>query len=190
MSAIQTSDLNRMIRSIEAESRTKIKELRIKSISDYNSLKANFIEELSRNIQNEFQDKSRAILQYKDKQEGILRNKLKIQIEILKNQVFQKIFQKVENQLQACELNPIIIEQCKEKADIEDSDLLVFCMPKDRQLVKEFTNFEIKDLPAEALGGIILCNRTGTSFYDNSYQTRLEIIKERYLKEINKRTFN
>ena len=61
MIGIQTSDLNRMIRSIEVESRTRIKELRIKSISDYNSLKAHFIEEMGKDIKNKFQNKFQTI---------------------------------------------------------------------------------------------------------------------------------
>ena len=45
-------------------------------------------------------------------------------------------------------------------------------------------------MPDEALGGIILCSRDGKEIWDNTFETRINILLEQKMNEINKELFN
>lgn len=200
------NDLNRMVRSIEQEVTTKIKELKVKTMQMYNSLKERYTEDGCKEIELDFKKRALIIASHRAKMVGSLRNTLKKRVLMAKNERINEIFAEIEERLRKEVLSPLLVNQCVNKIDNLEK-IYVFCDKEDVKSCLEYcddkclktrTDMEgdgpsefgeysivIRSIPTDALGGVIFISSDGKSICDNSFRTRLEIFKERYINNMN-----
>eukprot|EP00866_Antonospora_locustae_P001273 jgi/Antlo1/1273/1517 len=66
---------------------------------------------------------------------------------------------------------------------------VVFCRNDDRSTVKKYINGDIKKIDDEFIGGLVLCSKDGREVCDNSFLTRMDVMKKRYMKHISRCIF-
>ena len=122
------------------------------------------------------------------KRQALASGELEIKKMVLeaKKQIIENVFAEAKNRLESLDekkkeaLLKKLLEKSRKELEVE----YVYCSRKDAKLVKG-VNAGLADI----LGGIIAENKDKTIRIDYSFETMLEIIKERELQNINKILF-
>ncbi|KAI5169478.1 hypothetical protein PAEPH01_0750 [Pancytospora epiphaga] len=198
------SDLSRMTLSIEHEVQIKLKEMRIQTVQMYNKLKEERIEERCREVDKMMKERSKRIEREAKKDEGALKNAIKKRIQEAKERKLTLIIKAVENRLRKESLGTELLDECIKRVGEENlGNFLVYALPRDHSFILEYLKGKykaqpiedgnstervvaemIRPMPSDGLGGVIFFSRDGTIVCDNSFTTRLDIFRERYLMAI------
>lgn len=189
MEELQRNDINRMIMAIEHDVSERIKEIKIKSIQRYNSLKEQLIENKIKIAEDTFARKIKEAEMIKNKEASLMKKQLGIELLKAKNEKISEIRAAVEQRLAEIKISKYLIEDCLRYVDEDKEKYYAICCPKDYEIVKESTGFEIKEMPSYGLGGIILCSKDAKIFCDNSFRARFEIFEEKFMNVLQKRLF-
>lgn len=194
MDTVPLTDLNRMILAIDQEAQARIKELRVETVQLYNKLKADYIEAGMRAVDGGLRQRARAAAERRARAEAALRSAFRKRVEAARSQKVQDVMESAATRLRACPLAPLLLEQCI--ARMGASDYYVFCAERDMGAVNSLLadKFEkevpeVREIPDAALGGVILFSKTGKEVWDNSFQTRLCVFREKHIREAVKALF-
>lgn len=190
MEKLPNKDIERMITFINHEVEEKIKEIEIKGIQEYNSEKAKLIKEQTEKIEDDFITNQRDLECKKFRVESSIISKYRQMYIEKKNEILQKVLRKVEAKVKEEEITSKFIENTLAKVKLHKNDYYVLCQGRDKKIVKSKLNVEIKELDDKALGGMIIVSKDGKTIIDNSYTTRMEIIKDMYVSDISNIMFN
>lgn len=190
MEKLPNKDIERMITFINHEVEEKIKEIEIKGIQEYNSEKAKLIKEQTEKIEDNLINNQRELESKKFRVESNIISKYRQMYIEKKNEILQNLFKKVEARVKDEAITEKFIENTLAKVKLNKNDFYLFCQSKDKKIVKNKINVEIKELDDKALGGLIIVSKDGRTVIDNSYTTRIEIINDQYVSDINNIVFN
>lgn len=195
MDTITLTDINRMMLSIEHESNSRSKEIKLEAVQEYNFLKSKNLEE----------GKSLLILKHKKRMEELkglnikhennLRKEYKLKYQILKTEIISNIFNELQNRLANYPLHESLLEQVLKRFNISINNMRIYCSKKDISIVENYlrkrmiSEFEICVFP-ENQRGVLVCSKNGKMFFDNSYESRLRQIKSKHLNLLVKSIFN
>lgn len=191
MDMLTATDISRMILSIEHESGSKIKEIKLEAIHEYNLVKTKVVLERKQCLAREFSKRCAELEQAKRQAESCLRKEYKIKKERLKDKVIDTVFRKAEDMLRTQKMSISVAEDVLAK--ISATDLYVFCSERDMDMVSNIikdTKSDVKSLPDEGIGGIVMCTRDGKEVWDNCFKTRLQVFRDRHLDFMNRALFN
>lgn len=177
-------DVDRMIAFIYHESREKINELEIEAREKYNTEKTRITEEKIKILSAEFDEKLKLLRHRKMVELSKVRRQQRVDILKEKEQIVCSLFQIVQDKLKSINVTK---EICKECPDM--SEPIIFCKNEDRATVKKYINGDIRKIDDEFVGGVILCSKDGKEICDNSFLTRMEVLKKRYMKYISQYIF-
>lgn len=181
-----STDVSRMILSIEHESSSRIKEIRQEAIHEYSMIKEKVVTDRRQQLERELSGRCAELEQAKRRAEGCLRREYKIKKEMVRAGIFDAVFRKAECALEAQHMSKTVLEDALAK--IHSDDLYIFCREKDAGVVRKAigTRFEIKSLPDEGIGGVIVCTKDGKEVWDNCFRTRLQILRDSHMDLLNK----
>lgn len=194
MDTLTLTDINRMILSIEHESNSKSKEVKLEAVQEYNLLKLQNLEQGRIKLLNSFNEKLEELERLKIKNESILKREFKIKSQKLKEDLIERIFTKTYSKLENTTLKTVLLDEVISKIDIKNN-FSIFCNKKDTEIIQSYMkikniriSFTIHDLPNNDRG-VLICDKNGREFYDNTYKTRLDQLKNRFLNVIVKEIF-
>ncbi|KAF9764652.1 V-type proton ATPase subunit E [Nosema granulosis] len=190
MEKLPNKDIERMITFINHEVEEKIKEIEIKGIQEYNSEKAKLIKEQTNKIEDEFISKQQEIECKKFRIESNIISKYRQMYIEKKNEILRSIFKKVEEKVKQENLTQKFIKSTLSKVKLSEKEYYAYCKSQDKKLLKNVVSVEVKEMDEKALGGIIIVSKDGKTIIDNSYLTRIEVIKDLYVSDINNILFN
>ncbi|EOB13775.1 V-type H+-transporting ATPase subunit E [Nosema bombycis CQ1] len=104
--------------------------------------------------------------------------------------ILKDLITKLEDKSKEEKITKKLIESTFEKVKFKDEGYFVFCQKKDKKTVKDKISGEIKEMNEEGLGGIIVVSKDGKTIVDNSYATRISVINDQFISDINKIFFN
>lgn len=177
-------DVDRMMAFICHESREKIKELEIEAREKYNTEKTRIIDEKTRILRTEFEEKRKLLRHGKMIELSKVKRQQRVTILKTKEQIVNSLFEIVERRLRDTKITKEICREC-----FEMLEPIVFCRDDDRNTVKKYINGDIKKIDEEFIGGVVLCSKDGREICDNSFLTRMEVMKQRYMKHISQLIF-
>lgn len=189
MDQLQKNDLNRMIMVIEHDSQMRIKEIKIKSIQRYNTLKDQIIKDRTKEIDEIYKRRKREINKSKEREVALIKNKYKMKMLEIKNRKIEEIKHNVKEELLRKRIDEILIEDCLRWISGDKTEYFAICSTRDFEIVKFLTEMEVKELPYDGIGGLIICSKDGRMFCDNSYKTRIDIFEEKYINLITNKLF-
>ncbi|KAG0439435.1 V-type proton ATPase subunit E [Dictyocoela muelleri] len=198
-----TSDLKKMIDFINYEAQQKINELQIIAKEEYNTNKSKHLSSLKKDLATFLQQRKNEIkIDFMTKLSAI-KNKFKMEFLEEKDKLLSSFFKKVTQKLHEKNLNNKLLschdelrsEEGKEENLFNSNDLssspIFHVLDKDKPLIyKLFPNSVVRTLDDKFLGGVILLNKDSSILIDNTFLTRLNIFKERYLGLIYKDLFD
>lgn len=177
-------DVDRMIAFIYHESKEKIKELEIEARERYNTEKARIIDEKTGILRTEFEEKRKHLRHGKMIELSKVRRQQRVAILREKEHIVDTLFGLVERRLRDTKITKEICRECPEMLEP-----IVFCRDDDRATVKKYISGELKKIDDEFIGGVVLCSKDGREICDNSFLTRMEVMKQRYMKHISQCIF-
>lgn len=192
MNNVAISDISRMITAIDHECAIKIKEISLDANEKYNNIKSQLITQRELEINKEFTHKVKEIKKDLIKQECKLRQYYKLKMDEVKSNLVDQLIANAKEEVQRESFDKSIIKSILEKITMKD--VVVFVNEKDFEYTKNILiecnmNYEIKQLPDEGLGGVIICSKDGKEIWDNCYETRINVFIEKYGDLINKMIF-
>lgn len=179
----ERATIDKMINFIYYEAKEKINELKTKAIEDYNLEKSRLIKEKSDREELELKKELDKLHIAYLKQLSEIKLKYKLEMTKKKTGIVNAFFEKIANRLRHVRLNQQLIQQSTDMLD--EKDLVVYVLDRDRERVR--INAEIRRMDDEMVGGIVVCNRSGTVMVDNSYKVRLERVKRMLMPVVVKR---
>ena len=193
MDELSVTDLNRMIQAIQHECGIRIREIKLEALQEYNLIKSEIITTKEKQLSIDLKGKLKEIKIQQDKEESNINQDFKLKVNEVKENIVNMVFDNLRQIVQEKEASVDLINQITSK--VKKGSFYVFCFGRDREsienaLKKTNISYEIKQLPDEALGGIILCSRDGKEIWDNTFETRINILLEQKMDEINKELFN
>lgn len=185
MDSLTLTDLNRMMLSIQHESQSKAKEIKLEGILEAKSLKALKLTEERTKLSKIYNKKENEVKIDKIKKESQLRREQRMKVHELKENIVSKILEEISLKIKTVKLNETLVLNLISKIDTNNK-IYVFSKIEDIPVIEKILknkniDYEMKDLPYEALGGIIICSHDGRNVADNSYITRLRLFKEKHM---------
>lgn len=192
MENVTVSDLNRMIHAIEHECALRVRELRLEATAEYNMVKSELIVKREKDLEKEFLRRSAEVKGKERREESRERQTHRMKIESLKSDMFEQMIQNVRDAVQLQSFDCSLLESILETVSIDD--IVVFVEERDgtkaqRMLNKKNVEYEIRRMPVEGMGGVIVCARNGKEIWDNSFETRINIFVDRHADQIHRRVF-
>lgn len=190
MDMLTATDVSRMILSIEHESSSKIKEVKLEAIREYNLIKDRVVSERRQLLAGEFARRRAELEQTRRQAESCLRKEYKIKKERLKAKVLDAVFRKAEDALRTQQMDKGIVEDVLAK--VRATEVYVFCNEESVDMISKIAKdirYEVKPLPAEGIGGVIVCTKDGKEVWDNCFKTRLQMVRDKHLDILNKALF-
>ncbi|ELA41478.1 uncharacterized protein VICG_01462 [Vittaforma corneae ATCC 50505] len=186
------ADLNRMIMAIDHECCIKVKEIRLEASEEYNRIKNELITSRKIGLEREFAKETKEIAKRQLREESKLRQHHKLKIEELKAALLEEIVQNVREAVQKLSFDESILQSVLEKISI--NEIFVFVDQRDiaetkKILSRSNVKYEIKQMPIEGLGGVIVCSKDGREIWDNSFETRINILIETHADKLNTMVF-
>ncbi|KAM0680947.1 V-ATPase V1 sector subunit E [Glugoides intestinalis] len=183
MENLSIADLSRMLLAIDHECAIKVKEINLEAAQQYNIIKSDIIIKQDDELKKQFLRKQKEILKEKVKQESIMKKAQKLKIEYTKSLLINRIVEEVQKKVQELPFNISILEEILQK--ITATEIVVFLPSRDEKaaiccLNKFKIDYEIKELPFEGLGGVIISTKDGKEIWDGSFDTRISIFVEKY----------
>lgn len=177
-----------MITFINHEADEKIKEMRIKAIQEYNTEKARIVKEETIKAENSFILKQKDIENKRIMAENSLMNAYRQKYLQRKVEILDDIYQEALDMCSRKPLDSSLVSQCIEKID---GKFIIYCNEKDRKTVEgQCNDAEIRNMVDGGVGGVILCSKDYSTIVDNSFASRMEIVKETFEAEISKIIFD
>ncbi|ORD97246.1 hypothetical protein HERIO_898 [Hepatospora eriocheir] len=176
------NNLERLINSIKHEANLLVDEINKKKIITYNEIKQSVFEGRKMEIiEITNKRKEKLLSEYKIKKSKIKLN-FKRDLCQHKNEVLNKIKNTIKSKLTNT-LSDVLIKETYESID-DHSKYTLFCNFKFKKEVKSyFKEINIKELPNNLIGGLILIRNDGKVIIDNSYLNRFNIFMEKYLTD-------
>jgi V-type H+-transporting ATPase subunit E len=187
MSDLPSKDVERMVAFINHEADEKIKEMKIKSIQEYNTEKASIIRRETMREEEEFILGQKKAEMRRVMAENTLVNAYKLKYLEEKAAILDEICEEVSKRCRDASLKEALIKECTSKLD---GEFIVYVSNRDREAVeKMLKNAELREMDAAGLGGIILCSKDRSTVVDNSYVSRIQAVRSTFVSEINKEVF-
>jgi len=188
MENVTVSDLSRMMHAIEHECAIRVRELRLEAADEYNMIKSDLIIKRERDLQREFLRRSAEVKKKERKEESRERQAHRMRIESLKSGLFDQMMQCVREAVQLEGFSHTLLE------GIEINDMIVFVEDRDSSRVRSMLGsknieYELRRMPVEGMGGVIVCSRNGKEIWDNSFETRINVFIDRHADKINRMVF-
>ncbi|KAL6120881.1 hypothetical protein NUSPORA_02310 [Nucleospora cyclopteri] len=181
-----------MINSIEYESRNKVEEINNKTKAIYEKKRAKQLSKLIVEIERDFNCQVKELNTIKAIQESRIRTDIKKQYEQAKSLKLDLLIEQAGILLKTKGITKSLMNSTFKKINLsiaEEKDFVAFCNENDKSLIKKYFNGLIKTMPEIGIGGLILSCKRGKTICDNSYRTRLNILLEKQMKELNKKIF-
>lgn len=193
MEELSITDLNRMMQAIQHECSIRIREIKLEALQEYNLLKSEIITSKEKQLSIEFKKKLKDIKKEQDKEESNINQNFKLKVNLLKENLMNTVVEELKKTVQERQITTFLLKQIVNK--IKSGTFYAFCFERDEETVERILNesnitYEIRRLPEEALGGIILCSKDGKEIWDNTFETRINILLENNLDKISKEFFN
>lgn len=202
------SDLKKMIDFINYEAQQKIDELKIIAQEEYNIEKAKHLAALKKDLSTLFASRRNELkIDYMSRVSAV-KNKYKMEYLREKDALLEHFFGMVCDKLAKCPLKPSLVKFQNSgrnsrpgynndfdnlfQTDPRDPTVLpIFHVkPRDVSVVRSVCpNSVIRPLNDNFIGGIVIVDKDNTILVDNTYLTRLNVFKERYLGMIYKELF-
>jgi V-type H+-transporting ATPase subunit E len=187
MSYLPSKDVERMIAFINHEADEKIKEMKIKSIQEYNTEKARVIRSETMKEEEEFVLRQKKIEMRRIMAENSLVNSYRLKYLEEKAAILDGICEEVSRRCGAVPLDASLVRECIDRLD---GDYIVYTLGRDRGVVeRELEGAELREMDGAGLGGIILCSKDHRTVVDNSYLSRIQAIRKSFASEISKGIF-
>lgn len=192
MDCLTSTDLNRMIQAINHECNIKVKEIKMEAMMEYNALKSRLIQQKEDEIRREYQKKLKNLMKEQHSQESRTRKEYKLKMEMMKALLIDKIVDGIKDRIDNQSFDISILDEILTK--ICSKDILIFVTDDDKRKVdlhcrKYEIAYEIRNMPVEGIGGVIVCSKDGKEIWDSSFETRLNVILGKYMDKINNRLF-
>lgn len=193
MDCLTSTDLNRMIQAINHECNLRIKEIKMEATIEYNRLKSKLIEQKEEEIKKEYHQKIKNLIKEQYSLESKTRKEYRLKMEMMKTLLIDKIVDGVRERIDDRSFDMTILEEILTK--IRSKNILIFVNERDKERVRENIErydmkYEIRSMPTEGMGGVIVCSKDGREVWDSSFETRLNVIMGKYMDKINKELFN
>jgi vacuolar-type H+-ATPase subunit E/Vma4 len=204
MENLSVTDLNRMIQAIQHECAIRIKEIKLEANQEHNLIKNNIISQTEKKLVGEFKAKIKKIEKDQENEESNIEQRYKLKIDKIKEEIINSVVAELTKLVTDQPMDTFLIEQITDKikkngtlneSKISQKGCYVFCLEIDRpNIIKIFEkneiDYELRNLPTGALGGLILCSKDGNEIWDNTFETRINIMIEHDLDKINKAIFH
>lgn len=184
-SSARGHDVDRMISFIYHESKETKNELNIKANEEYNTEKNRIISEETERIRKKYEIEEKRLHNMKVLELTKIKRLQSFIYLKEKEAIINRLFDKVKEELRYMSLSEDLVKEC---AHIPDP--IIFCKDSDRDVVKRHLKGEFKRLNDDFLGGIIVCSRDGKDISDNSFLSRMDMARERYMKFIASHLFD
>lgn len=187
MDTFEKHDVDRMINFIYHEAQEKVNEIKIRSNEDYNVEKARMISVWTARLEEEYEEKKKALINKRTSEIEKIRKIRKLAMMTEKQTIIKNIFTQVEKALAASQLNETVLSEC---APAKFKNGVLFCKAEDKEIARKLFTGEIRVLEDVFLGGVIVASKCGKDICDNTYLTRMDVIRERNMKDIANYLFN
>lgn len=193
MNSLSSTDLNRMLSAIQHECGIRIREIKLEATQEYNLIKSQIITTKEKQLSISFAKKIKEIEKEREKEESNIIQGFKLKIGAMKEKIINSLTDRLIEMAEESETCLSLIKQIADK--IQGDKWFIFCFQKDVEKVNAIfgskdIKYEIRELPSEALGGIIVCSKDGKEIWDNTFETRISILLEKSLDKISKEIFN
>lgn len=160
---------------------------------EYNRLKSKLIEQKEEEIKKEYHQKIKNLIKEQYSLESKTRKEYRLKMEMMKTLLIDKIVDGVRERIDDRSFDMTILEEILTK--IRSKNILIFVNERDKERVRENIErydmkYEIRSMPTEGMGGVIVCSKDGREVWDSSFETRLNVIMGKYMDKINKELFN
>ncbi|KAI4291575.1 V-type H+-transporting ATPase subunit E [Pancytospora philotis] len=189
-----SADLHRMTMSIEQEVRSRLKELRVQTVHMYNEAKAQHIESQTAALELETAARIKKMQEHRRRSEEVMRHAYKLRYQRLRHKKLEEVLGRAAEKLVGVPLAESLIADTLKCVGTQDlTNFYIYVLEQDRAAVLaylakmkigEAMERNIRELPPQGLGGIFIAAADGKEMYDSTYATRLEIFREKHLREI------
>lgn len=192
MDGLSLTDLSRMLHAIQHECSIRIREIKLEASQEYNLIKGEIITAKEKQLSSDFAKKIKELEKEREREESNIKQQFKLKVNGLKADIIATLMDDLKIAVEKKEMSPFLINQIADR--ITEDNYYVFCFKKDCKKIQAVFDskklkYEIRELPAEALGGIIVCSRDGKEIWDNTFETRINDLFEKNLDRINKEIF-
>lgn len=193
MDNVTLSDLSRMLHAIEHECSIRVKELRLEANEEYNRVKSELIVRREKELEREFQRRTKEIRSSQQREESRLRQAHRLKMESLKADLVDQVIERVKETVQNMCFDRALLDSILDKISIDE--VFVFVDQRDEPetgkiLSKTRIKYEIRRMPLEGIGGAIVCSKNGKEIWDNSFETRINIFVDSHADEISRSLFS